>query len=161
MPTCCHTIGLELDYAKCVFFGYCWCCCGLLYCACLRGYSEQALLRLWPWGGGPHIILNWRRAGVDIILNGPFFFFFFFVWAWWGIYMYLARGEGIREYPDVGADDANQDATRMPRGCRKNTTGMPLGCLPATRIACEFGPGTRPSRPGRIHMHVLYEAPSR
>ena len=42
------------------------------------------------------------------------------------------RGEGIREYPDIGAEDANQDATRIPRsrGCRTNTTGMPLGCLP-------------------------------
>ena len=39
-----------------------------------------------------------------------------------------ARGEGILEYPDVGAEDANQDATRIPQGCRKNTTGMLLGC---------------------------------
>ena len=29
-----------------------------------------------------------------------------------------ARGEGILEYPDVGAEDANQDATRIPQGCR-------------------------------------------
>ena len=37
----------------------------------IKPYSEQALLGIWPWGGSPHIILNWRRVGVDIILNGP------------------------------------------------------------------------------------------
>ena len=55
-------------------------------------YSEQALIRIWAWGVGPHIILNRRRAGVAIILNGPFLFFF--LCAWWGITchkpMYLA-----------------------------------------------------------------------
>ena len=39
-------------------------------------YREQALIRIWLLGAGPHIILNWRRVGVPIILNGPFFFFF-------------------------------------------------------------------------------------
>ena len=48
-------------------------------------YSEQALIRIWAWGVGPHIILNWRRVGVAIILNGPSLFFF--LWAWWGIYI--------------------------------------------------------------------------
>ena len=49
----------------------------------LGRYSEQALLRIWPWGDGLRIILNWRRIGVAINLNGPFLFFF--LWAWWGI----------------------------------------------------------------------------
>ena len=44
------------------------------------------------------------------------------------ISLLLIRGEGILEYPDVGAEDANQDATRTPQGCRTNATGMPLGC---------------------------------
>ena len=47
-------------------------------------YSEQALIRIWAWGVGLHIILNRRRVGVAIILNGPFLFFF--LCAWWGIY---------------------------------------------------------------------------
>ena len=47
------------------------------------------------------------------------------------IYIRIQRGrEGIREYPDVGAADPNQDATRIPRGHRTNTTGVPLGCPP-------------------------------
>ena len=54
-------------------------------CTPLPPYSEQASLRLRRSGGGDRIILNWRRVGLPIILNGPFFFFF--LWAWWGIYM--------------------------------------------------------------------------
>ena len=55
-------------------------------CSLLEGpYSEQSLLRIWAWGGGPHIILNRHRVGVAIVLNGPFFLSF--LWAWWGIYI--------------------------------------------------------------------------
>ena len=50
-----------------------------------QNYSEQALLRIWAWGIGLHIILNRRRVGVAIILN-HWPFSFFLLWAWWGIY---------------------------------------------------------------------------
>ena len=43
----------------------------------LRYYSEQALIRIWAWGVGPHIVLNRGRVGVAIILNDPFSFFLF------------------------------------------------------------------------------------
>ena len=35
-------------------------------------YREQGSLRLRRSGGGDRIILNWRKVGVPIILNGPF-----------------------------------------------------------------------------------------
>ena len=69
------------------------------------------------------------------------------------------RGAGILEYPDAGAEDANHDATRIPQGCRTNTTGMPLGCLPATMPATSelhVGLGREPGRAGRDDIHVLY-----
>ena len=43
-----------------------------------RAYnSEQASLRLRRSGVGGRIILNYRRAGLPIILNGPLFLFLF------------------------------------------------------------------------------------
>ena len=60
----------------------------------------------------------------------------------------IIGNRGILEYPDLDAGaiamDAKQDAAQTTRGSRTNTTGMPLGCLPATsELHVEFGPGIR------------------
>ena len=44
----------------------------------------------------------------------------------------------------------HKNTARMPHEHHRDAARMPLGCHAGyIRIACEFGPGTRPSRPGR------------
>ena len=67
----------------------------VMYIILMTYYSEQASLRLRRSGGGDRIILNWRRVGLPIILNGPFFYFYFYFYGPGGVFtchkpMYLA-----------------------------------------------------------------------